>query len=208
VGRLLQEVSGPSRFRSAAVTRHIDVSNGVMSVKPPIAALVGALVASLLLPGASGFAQDLGRGRGRSIERAPVDVERLVQRANLIVHGVVAKKGPRWIGRVIYTQYEVTVQETLKGAARQTVVVAVPGGSMGNVELKVPGAPSLQPGEQLIFFGEPLAGTASFAPVGTFEGIMPVRPGRGNAPSTVSPYDTPQALPAFLEQVRALNGRR
>ena len=69
------------------------------------AALAGLLCAGLLMPGATGIAQDLGRGRGRFIEQGPADVERLVQRAEVIVHGVVAKKEPKWIGQVLYTQY-------------------------------------------------------------------------------------------------------
>ena len=80
------------------------------------AALVGLLCAALLMPGATGIAQDLGRGRGRFIERGPADVARLTQRADLIVHGFVTSKEARWIGRVIYTHYDVVVQETLKGS--------------------------------------------------------------------------------------------
>jgi hypothetical protein len=177
-------------------------------VRPRTSALASLLCASLLMPTAAGFAQDLGRGRGRLIESGPVDVERLVQRAGLIVHGVVASKQPRWIGRVIYTQYELVVQETLKGDVRNSVLVSVAGGALGNVQLKVPGAPDLQIGDPLIFFGGPLEGGPSFTPVGTFDGIVPIRPGRGDAAATVSPRGTPETLTAFLQEVRALSSRR
>lgn len=176
-------------------------------MKPCTAVLASLLCANLLMPSTAGFAQDLGRGRGRLIEGGPVDVEQLVQRADLIVHGFVASKEPRWIGRVLYTQYELVVQETLKGAVRNSVLVSVAGGALGNVQLKVPGAPDLQIGDQLIFFGAPLEGGASLTPVGTFDGIVPIRPGRGDSMATVSPRGKPEALTAFLQEVRALSNR-
>jgi hypothetical protein len=160
------------------------------------------------MPTAAIFAQDLGRGGGRLIESGPVDVDRLVQRADLIVHGFVARKEPRWIGRVIYTQYELVVQETLKGDVRNSVLVSIAGGALGNVQLKVPGTPDFQIGDQLVFFGGPLEDGTSFTPVGTFDGIVPIRPGRGDTAATVSPRGKPEALPAFLQEVRTLSNRR
>jgi hypothetical protein len=174
---------------------------------PRPAAVASLLCASLLVSGAAGSAQDLGRGRGQFIERGPADVDRLVRRADLIVHGVVAKKEPKWIGRVLYTQYDVAVQETLKGAERQNVLVSVVGGTMGNVQLRVPGAPSLEAGDQLVLFGQPLAGGEGFTPLGTFEGIVPVRLGRGAGAATASPRGQPEPLTAFLQEVRALTKR-
>jgi hypothetical protein len=158
------------------------------------------------MPGATAVAQDLGRGR-RPIEKGPVDVEQLVQRSALIVHGLVAKKEPKWVGRVLYTQYELVVQETLKGAQRNSVLVSVVGGRSGNVELKVPGAPDLSAGDQMVFFGTPLAGDASFTPVGTFDGVVPISPGPGNAVATVSPRGRPEPLTDFLQEVRGLSKR-
>jgi hypothetical protein len=154
-------------------------------------------------------AQDLGggRGRGRFIEGQPVDIQQLVQRAEVIVRGAVTRKEPRWVGRVLYTQYELDVQETLKGPARKNLLVSVVGGAMGNVELRVPGAPTIQAGDQMVFFGTPLAGSTTFTPLGTFDGIVPIRPGRGNAAATASPRGRPEPLAAFLDEVRALTRR-
>ena len=177
-------------------------------MKPCPAALAILLSATLVIAGTASFAQDLGRGRGRLIESGPVDVERLIERADLVVHGFVASKQPRWIGRVIYTQYELVVRETLKGPARENVLVSVAGGALGNVQLKVPGAPELQTGDQIVFFGGALEGGTSFTPVGTFDGIVPVRPGRSDAAETVSPRGRPEALTAFLQEIRALGNPR
>ena len=153
------------------------------------------------------FAQDLGRGRGaHSIEGGPVDLAQITQRAELVGHGFVTAKRAAWIGRVIYTLYDISVQETLKGTPRISVVIAVAGGALGNVRLTVPGAPALQLGEQLVFFARTLQGT-TFTPVGTFDGIVPVRRGPAGAGLTVSPRGAPESLDAFLEDVRRVGGR-
>jgi hypothetical protein len=165
------------------------------------------LCLGLLGAGVPALAQDLGRGRGRLIQGEPANIERLVQRADLIVRGQVTRKEPRWINRVLHTDYELEVQETLKGPARKNVVVSVVGGTMGNVELRVPGAPTLQAGDQLVLFGATLARGAGFAPLGTFDGIVPIHPGRGNAGPTASPRGRPEPLTAFLDEVRALTKR-
>lgn len=167
-------------------------------------ALAAACCVTLLWTSGS-FAQDLG-GRGpRPIEGGPIDLAQLTGRADLVVHGFVTTRRAAWIGRVIYTLYDISVQETLKGAPRTTVVVAVAGGALGNVRLMVPDAPDLQIGEQLVFFATPLQG-AIFTPVGTFDGIVRVRR-NGGAGLTVAPRGNPESLDAFLEEVRRLGGR-
>ena len=105
----------------------------------------------------------------------------------------------------IYTLYDVSVQETLKGAPRTSVVVAVPGGARGNAWLSVPGAPDLQNGEQLVVFATSLQG-ATVTPVGTFDGLVRVRQGNGSG-ATVAPARKTRSLDAFLQEVRAQGGR-
>ena len=171
----------------------------------PATVLVSLLCVGLTISSVSTLAQGLGRGRGQLIEAGSVDVAQLVQRAGLIVHGTVASKEPRWIGRAIYTHYELQVRETLKGPVRGSVLAAVPGGAIGNVQLTVPGAPELSVGDQLVFFGLPLNAAGVFIPVGTFDGIVPVRQPQGNSAPTVSPRGKPENLAAFLEDVRVLS---
>jgi hypothetical protein len=178
-----------------------------MRVRPSTAALASVFCVSLLLWSSAGRAQDLGPGRGRLIERGPVDIQQLTRQAALIVQGTVAAKEPKWIGRVIYTQYDVVVRETVKGTPRSGVLVAVVGGAMGNVQLTVPGAPDLHVGDQLLFFGVPIAGESGFSPVGTFDGIVPISAGRGSAPATVAPRGKPEALEGFLQELRTLSSR-
>ncbi len=160
---------------------------------------VAALCCASLLGISSSYAQNLPGG-ARPIQGGPVDVAELTRRANLVVHGFVTGRTTTWVGRVIYTLYDVSVQETLKGAPRTSVSVAVVGGARGNVRLTVPGAPDLQNGEQVVIFATPHQG-ATFTPVGTFDGIVRVRQGNGGA--TVSPRGRPEPLDAFLQEVRA-----
>ncbi len=178
-----------------------------MHLRPSTTAVASLVCLSLLVWSSTAVAQTLGGQRGRPIERGPVDVERLFQRANVVVHGFIASKQSTWIGRVIYTQYEVLVQETLKGMPRNSVLANVVGGTQGNVQLTVPGAPDLQIGDQLVFFGEPLEGQSSFTPVGTFDGVVEVRPGDGGSTDTVAPRGRPETLDAFLQELRALGNR-
>jgi hypothetical protein len=151
-----------------------------------------------LLGISSSFAQDL-RGNARHIEGGPINVADLTGRADLVVHGFVTAKSTAWIGRVIYTLYNVSVQETLKGAPRTSVVVAVAGGARGNVRLTVPGAPSLEIGEQLVAFATTLQGT-TVTPIGRFDGLVPVQ-GTGVG-ATVAPRGKPESLDAFLDEIR------
>ena len=160
---------------------------------------VAAVCCASVLGISSSFAQNLPGG-ARPIQRGPVDVAELTRRADLVVHGLVTGRSTTWVGRVIYTLYDVSVLETLKGAPRTSVSVAVVGGARGNVRLTVPGAPDLQNGEQLVVFARTLQG-ATFTPVGTFDGVISVLPGNGGA--TVAPRGRPEPLDAFLQEVRA-----
>jgi hypothetical protein len=160
---------------------------------------LAAVCCASLLGISSGYAQTLPGG-ARPIQGGPVDVGQLTRRADLVVHGSVTARSTVWIGRVIYTVYDVLVQETLKGAPRTSVSVAVVGGARGNVRLTVPGAPDLQNGEQLVVFATPLQG-ATFTPVGTFDGIVRIR--QGNGAATVAPRGRPEPLDDFLQEVRA-----
>jgi hypothetical protein len=174
--------------------------------RPSTAALAGLFCTTVLWHSA-GFAQDLGSRTRGPIERGHVDVTELTQRADLIVRGSVTSKEARWIGRVIYTHYDVVVQETLKGQPRTSVLVAVVGGAMGNVALSVPGTPDLAIGEQLVFFGVPRDDRVTFTPVATVDGIVPIRAGNRGSAASVAPRGKPEALEAFLQEVRTLSRR-
>lgn len=168
--------------------------------------VLAALACALLLGSAPGsLAQELDTPAfGRALEGdRTVDVGVLTQRAHAIARGIVSKGQVKWVGRVIYTEYDLNVQETLKGPARNHLTVAVQGGMIGNVELVLPGRPLLADGDEIVFFGERFDGGASFTPVGTFDGIVAVSQGRGKG-ATVAPRGKPEDLDAFLDEVRGL----
>jgi hypothetical protein len=144
---------------------------------------------------------------GRPLEgNKTVDVDALTQRAHAIARGIVSKGQVKWIGRTIYTEYDLNVQETLKGPARNHLTVALQGGTIGNVELVIPGRPQLADGDEIVFFGERFDSGSSFTPVGTFDGIVAVSHGRGKG-TTVALRGKPEDLDAFLDEVRGL-GRK
>ena len=99
-----------------------------------------ALVMLALLALIPAFGQDLSEGsRPRGFERAVFDLDRFAEQSDVIVRGIVSSKEPKWVGRVIYTHYDLVVQETIHGQAQSSITVAVLGGAVGNIQLAVPG---------------------------------------------------------------------
>ena len=60
--------------------------------------------------------------------------------------------------QLIVSHAVLEVLETLKGASEATVEVAVEGGTVGDITLKVSDLPSLHSGERAVFFLEPASG--------------------------------------------------
>ena len=60
------------------------------------------------------------QSRVRGIERGAVDLPAITQRASLIVRGAVTNSEVAWIDRTIYTRYDLTVTETIKGQSTPT----------------------------------------------------------------------------------------
>ena len=163
-----------------------------------------ALVVLALLAVSPAFGQDLSSpSPGRRFEGGgPVDVDQLAQRSTLIVHGTVSSSEAKWVGRVIYTHYDLAVQQTIRGSAQSEIVMAVPGGALGNVQLAIPGAPSISVGDELVLFGESLQGQSIFTPVGIFAGVVPVSTESDSGKRTVSPRGVTEDLNAFLDGLR------
>jgi hypothetical protein len=80
----------------------------------------------------------------------------LITSANSIVEGSVVSSNTYRSsdGKLIFTSYTISVQESLKGTAPQTVTVTTVGGRIGNTILHVAGMPAFQPGERAILFLE------------------------------------------------------
>lgn len=84
----------------------------------------------------------------------PLPVEELTQRAELILHGMVANKtcqrSPE--GR-IYTRVDLLVSEVWKGSlTTNTITIVHSGGTVGNLRTSVSGQVSYEVGEEVVAF--------------------------------------------------------
>jgi hypothetical protein len=106
----------------------------------------GAAVAVVLA-----VAWDAGATTARRMSNRDLAVE-----AELIVIGRAGEARPAWEGRTLVTLVSVTVTDTLKGTAGESITVALPGGV--DLSRRIPvgmtyaGAPSLKPGEDVFLF--------------------------------------------------------
>ncbi len=163
-----------------------------------------AFVVLALLAVSPAFGQDISpSSRPRGFERVAFDLDRFAEQSDVIVRGIVSSKDPKWVGRAIYTHYDLVVQETIQGQAQTAITVAVLGGAIGNIGLAVPGAPKLQVGDEIVFFGQSFEGQPSFKPVGLGAGVVPVTAGSSGSAATVAPRGEPEGLEDFLDEVRS-----
>jgi hypothetical protein len=85
-----------------------------------------------------------------TLERLSLDD--MIAKSTSIVRGKVASAYAAASGPVIYTNYTVEVSERLKGAAGSSVQVSVPGGVANGLRQTFSGAPTLNPGDEFVFF--------------------------------------------------------
>jgi hypothetical protein len=76
----------------------------------------------------------------------------MIRKSTLIVRGKVAEASVEAAGPVIYTHYQVQVSEQFKGSPAGRVDVAVPGGIANGVRQTFAGAPTLNSGDDFVFF--------------------------------------------------------
>jgi hypothetical protein len=105
-----------------------------------------------------------------------LDLAELTARADRIVVAQVVSTSSEWdsSGRNIHTRIEIKVEETWKGsvAIDQRMIIVQPGGSVGDIEMRVHGMPSFAPGERAVLF---LAGRDAPRVVGMSQGKRPLR---------------------------------
>lgn len=94
-----------------------------------------------------------------------MDTADLTKEAETIVLGKCVSLRAVWEGRVLVTVATVTVSETLKGGAAGSITVALPGGVDANrripIAMTYPGAPTMQPDEEVLLFLTRDSGIAS-----------------------------------------------
>jgi hypothetical protein len=83
-----------------------------------------------------------------------LNLEQLVQRADLIVQGQVQSVHCQWDEErhLVFTYISIRVDEPLKGERRQSVLIRQIGGSVGTIQMSVAGVPQFKSGEMAIVF--------------------------------------------------------
>ena len=151
----------------------------------------------------------------------PADFAEMVAASQLVVRGRVVAVRSQMVGdrRTIESVVTVSVDDAIKGAPGSTVVVRVPGGQVGRYQRFMVGAPSFAQGEELVLFltGRP---PAIPMPFGLSQGVYRVSRGVDGRALVAAPLlaegrivrgdpaRRPLEVAAFVEQVRALMGRR
>src|SRR5262249_20768071 len=83
-----------------------------------------------------------------------LSLEQLTAQSDSIVAGRIVRS---WAGmdpenRFIWTHYEISVRERLKGPAQTTIVISEPGGVLNGVHLQVSGSTHFTEGEEVAVF--------------------------------------------------------
>jgi hypothetical protein len=143
-----------------------------------------------------------------------LSLEDLARRAHTIVVGRVTNSRTYWSsnGKLIFTNYTIQVDESIKGQAGQTVEVTTIGGKIGSIELHVAGMPAFETGESAVVFIEPSAGYQTV--LGLSQGKFTVK--NGEVMNTVGDLSFPDGRPGlptkmplqnFKNQIRTLLSR-
>ncbi len=137
----------------------------------------------------------------------PMSLADLTDAAPLIVDATVAEvrhvAGPDGTERLVL----VRVTSTWRGEVADTAYVRLPGGRIGRVETRVPGVPSVEPGDRLVWFLTPHP-RGGYAVLGLHQGalrtassasgeVLVLAPGRGTA------HNDRGRVPRRLEEVAA-----
>lgn len=80
-----------------------------------------------------------------------LSMDEMIQKSTLIVRAKVTGSHAAFLGRDIYTYYQLQVLEGWKLAGQQ-IEVAVPGGAARGLRQLAPGSPSLNPGDEYVMF--------------------------------------------------------
>jgi hypothetical protein len=102
-----------------------------------------------------------------------LSLEQLSQASSDVVRGRVVGQETRWNSShtQILTFTTVEIERTLKGNPGHSMVIEQPGGSLGNIRVRVPGTVSFRPGGSYFLFLEPAgANTSSRQLVGMAQG--------------------------------------
>ena len=140
---------------------------------------------------------------GHPIETAPLDVGRATAASTKIARGTLGDSATAWVGRKIYTFYDLIISETIKGESQSKITVAVPGGSKGKIASTWVGAPQFATGDEIVFFGKQFGQGPAFVAYGLFSGLVQVRTNPASGRSLVGASGQPVDLEDFLNDIRS-----
>jgi len=126
-----------------------------------------------------------------------ITLEQLANGSDFILVGTVTNVAPYEQGdKNIFTQVTLSVELTLKGKTGRELVIKVPGGVVGGLEMMVTDNPSFQSGERVVVFLNNSQGI--FTVFGGFQGKFTIDENNlvGNKPLTV-----------FTDQIKAIIAR-
>ena len=107
-----------------------------------------------------------------------LSLEQLVKEANLIVVGTVESVRSELVEGKISSFATILVSATIKGALGQgqdKIVVKFPGGTLGDVGMRVDNGPDYKVGENVVAFLKRAPGQSHYATVGSFQGKFLVK---------------------------------
>jgi hypothetical protein len=118
----------------------------------------------------------------RAATVVPLTLEEMERMASDVCVGTVEHTEAAWDEdhRRIETRVRLRVESRLKGSPGDTLMLVVPGGVVGEIGMRVPGAPGFRRGERVLLLAEP-GRAGSVRPVGLFQGRLRIRhdPARG-----------------------------
>ncbi len=117
------------------------------------------------------------------------EVPELTRSSDAVVRGKVVRTESRWSSdrMRIYTEIELEVSESLKGAPAKRITLVQPGGVVGDIGQTVSGLASFSPGEDVVVFLRKKG--PRFAVNGLGQGKYAVRPGKDGKTPLAVPQD-------------------
>ena len=141
---------------------------------------------------------------GGPIEGGSLDIEEATAASEAIVRGTLSGARTDWVGRKIYTFYDLSVSDTIKGETQKTMAVAVPGGAKGKIASVWAGVPQFAVGDEVVLFGTRFGRGPAFQAIGLFEGLVKVRTNPSTGERFVHTTGRAQNVAEFVQHVRSL----
>jgi hypothetical protein len=104
-----------------------------------------------------------------------LSMQEMTQRSALILEGQCVETRSTWVGRTLFTEAKIQVNDAIKGTPDATVTVMLPGGIDSNrkhpIAMNYPGAPTIQSQEEVFLFLMPADSPANtYAVMGYAQG--------------------------------------